>query len=228
MGKPGSIDLVNDAVTGADAERRLALSYAPADRRSGVEALFALDHRLGTIVRRAREPLLGQMRLTWWREALAALDAAPAPAEPVLTALAATVLPHGVIGAALSRLADGWEIRLTEEPLGVALRDHAVDRGRTLFEAAGVVLGAAASDPVGTAGEGWALADIVRTRPGDAHDAAALARPLLAQALGVRWSRPARALGALAHLARLDLDGTSRPGAPARVGRVLLHRLTGR
>jgi phytoene synthase len=51
-------------------ERALALSYAPASTRPGLEALFALDTALGTILKTTREPIVGQMRLTWWYEAL--------------------------------------------------------------------------------------------------------------------------------------------------------------
>jgi hypothetical protein len=37
-----------------------------------------------------------------------------------------------------------------------------------------------------------------------------------------------RPLGALALLARADLDPGSRPGSPARLARMLFHRFTGR
>ena len=70
------------------AERALALSYAAETVRPGVAALFSLDDTLGQILRTTREPLVGQMRLTWWHEALRALDGAPPPAQPVLQALA--------------------------------------------------------------------------------------------------------------------------------------------
>jgi phytoene synthase len=51
-------------------ERRLALAYAPGRARAATLGLFALDAALGNLVRAAREPLLGQMRLAWWREEL--------------------------------------------------------------------------------------------------------------------------------------------------------------
>ena len=41
---------------GAEAERTLALSYAPAAARAGVAALLALDDTLGTLLRTTREP----------------------------------------------------------------------------------------------------------------------------------------------------------------------------
>ena len=43
----------------------LAMTYAPATKRPALEALFALDDTLAGILRTTREPLVGQMRLTW-------------------------------------------------------------------------------------------------------------------------------------------------------------------
>uniref|UniRef100_UPI0034A01D0A squalene/phytoene synthase family protein n=1 Tax=Sphingomonas bacterium TaxID=1895847 RepID=UPI0034A01D0A len=62
-----------------DPERALVLSYAPADRRAGLAALLALDATLARIVWSARDPLIGQMRLTWWHGALSALDEGVVP-----------------------------------------------------------------------------------------------------------------------------------------------------
>jgi phytoene synthase len=203
---------------------QLAISYARRGRE-GIAALLDLDDRLAQIVRRASDPLVGQMRLTWWREALEALDRAPPPAEPILRALAEHVLPCGVTGTALAAVTEGWEA-LLEEPFGdEAMARHAV-RGAALFEAMAVVTGAADTSAA-EAGRGWALADLA-LHLGDAGLGArveALARPHLAAARTHRWSRAGRAIGALALLARQDLD---RAGPVTRILRLLRHRLTGR
>lgn len=212
----------------ADTERALALSYAVSGREAAT-AIFRLDDRLADILRATREPLVGQMRLTWWREALGKLDAAPPPAEHVLQALATTVLPRGVSGERLSMIVGGWE-SLLEQPLVDDALERYAARGSALFGATGTVIGAVA-DPLEIAGRGWALADLSRHLGSDqtASRARELALPLLERALNRKWSRNGRALGALAHLARLDLVRDSRrPGAPHRVWRMLRHRLTGR
>lgn len=211
-----------------DPEYALALSYA-VEGRVAAAAILALDDRLAAILRATREPLIGQMRLTWWHDALIALDTAPAPAEPLLERIAREALPAGVTGAELAAMIDGWEA-LLEQPLSeeaIARHGH---RGRALFTAIGQVTGAA-DDPVESAGEGWALADLSRhlTDADAVATARSLARKPLDHALSRRWSRKGRALGALAHLARLDLDHPgARRGAPRRVMRLLRHRLTGR
>ena len=204
----------------------LAFSYAPEHARPALVALFALDAALGDVLRTTREPMVGQMRLAWWREALQRLDTAPPPGEPVLQALASAVLPLGVTGAALGGMANGWEPLLGEVG-AAAIDDHARCRGRALFEAAAHITGSAPSDPVATAGEGWALADLAdnlsdRTRAGRTREQAAAA---FAHINGVRWSKQGRALGALALIARRGLDGPVPASFVFRLGR---FRLTGR
>lgn len=216
-----------------DPERALILTYAPASGRTALAALLALDDALGQLLRTTSQPAVGQLRLAWWREALARLDSAPPPAEPVLRGLAAELLPRGVTGASLVPIVHGWEVLVEEEALdGLALARYAAGRG-SLFVAAGAALGAG-GDPLAPGGEGWALADLAR-HLGDGEEAEAAraaAAPRLAEALGRRWTRNGRALGALAHRARMDLaapiDAPLPIGAPTRVARLLWHRISGR
>lgn len=219
--------MVNVTVTtNENPERALALSYAPADRCAALAALFALDATLGQVLRTTREPMVGQMRLAWWREALERLDSAPPPGEPVLQALAAEVLPLGVTGQSLAAMVDGWEPLLLASD-DAALFDHGALRGSSLFQAAGRLVGADANDPLASAGHAWALADLAQNlRDQDAACRAMdEAKAGLAAAGKARWSRNGRALGALAHIARLSLAG---PARPSRVIRLAWHRLTGR
>ena len=216
-----------------DPELALAITYARPHARAALGALFALDATLAGVLRTTTEPMLGQMRLTWWRDALVRLDAAPPPVEPVLEALAATVLPMGVEGAALAKMAAGWEELLEPELEDAGLLRYARERGGALFALAGRLVGA--DRPVlAPAGEGWALADLT-LHTGDealADRARGLARVRLDGAAEADWPVTARTLGALVHLARRDV--TLRPGerpakgAPRRVGRMLWHRLSGR
>src|SRR3546814_3754289 len=85
--------------------------------------------------------MLGQMRLTWWHDALTRLDAAPPPAEPVLGAVAAELLPIGVTGTDLAALVAGWEELLEPELDDEGLMRHARERGGRLFTLAGRIVG---------------------------------------------------------------------------------------
>lgn len=207
-------------------ERALAFSYLPTSAQDAVRILFSLDDLLGVVARTTRDAMVAQMRLTWWYHALAALDDAPPPAEPVLRGLSAQVLPRGVTGATLARLVTGWETLLEDEP---QLALIAEERGAVLFAAAATVIGVAV--PTAMAGEGWALADAaVHSRDaGLAARARIAARDRLAQVVDKRWPEKARALGALALLARFDVADVPPPVAgPRRVARLAWHRLTGR
>lgn len=208
-----------DGAASESPERALALSYAPAGRRAALTALFALDARLREITLVARDPMIGLMRLTWWREALERLGVAPPPAEPLLRALAAEVLPLGVDGAALSTLFEPWERVLDGDVDWAAV---ARVRGAGVFGLAAVLLGGD-DERVSVIGEAWAAVDLARDWP-----ASTIAETLFAGAYRRPWPRALRPLGALGLLARSDAAGRIAPGDPRRVGRLLLHRLTGR
>lgn len=211
----------------ADPDRRLALAYVPAEARAEVAALFALDERLARIVAATREPMLGIIRLTWWRDALAALDGAAAPDEPLLQELARAVVARAIEGAVVARLTAGWEALLDG-----AHEDHA-ERGIALFEAGARLLGDGDTRLAG-AGAGWAMADLAfhLRDPGEVERAKATARAHLASFGERSWPARLRPLTMLAALARRDAAlpaGASRPlGSPGRAGRMAWHRLTGR
>jgi len=214
----------------ADPERALAVAYAPANKRPGLSAIFALDERFGGIVSSTSEPMIGLMRLAWWREALEKLDREPAPAEPLLGLIAGEVLPHDITGAALAGIEDGWAALIDGEPDADAIARHGRARGGNLFSAAARLLGASdARLPV--AGEVWALTDLGFRHSNAQIRAAALARARqLADALPPgRWARPARPLAALFVLARKDARAKRRTQArPDRLLRMLALRLMGR
>jgi hypothetical protein len=123
-------------------DRALLLAALPSAARAPIETLFALDSRLAGIVRATREPMVGQMRLTWWHEALTKLDGAPAPAEPLLRDVQQHLLPAGVSGARLAGMIDGWEELIVADALTAETLDrHAEARGAGLA-ADGAGLGA--------------------------------------------------------------------------------------
>jgi phytoene synthase len=213
----------------ADPERALAVTYAPRPFQAGLTAIFALDERLGAIVAGTTEPLIGLMRLAWWRESLERLDSAAPPAEPLLVQLATDVLPHGATGKMLADIEDGWAALLDGgEDLVVR---HGRERGRNLFLAAGRLLGAR-DDQLGPAGETWALADLAHRHSDEGVRTEARTRAAAAARAftGVRWSTPARPLAALAALAAWDAADLAprRQGSPKRLARMLALRFFGR
>lgn len=211
---------VGDGVGVADPEVRLAIAYAPAVARPALTALWSLDARLAAILRTTTEPMIGQMRLTWWHDAVGKPGAIAG--EPVLAALAGA----GVEPVASQRIVEGWEALLDGDD-DAALKGFADGRGGGLFAAAAAAIGA--GDVMTDAGAGWALIDLARhhSRPEIRQRALALAAERLAVA-PTRWSKAARPLAMLTKLARRDLAGPEPQGSPRRIAALAALALIGR
>jgi len=211
-----------------DPDRKLALAYVPAAARSAVEALWRLDAAFAGILATGSQPLISQMRLAWWREALERLDRAPPPAEPVLQALAAHVLPK-VSGVELAAMEEGWLMLLADEALTPdELARYAALRGGLLFDYSARLL-AGPLFPVKAAGELWAMADLSRhSRRVDELQSSSFESKVMPK---TKWPVGLRPLGMLEVLARRDLERLGRkpekPGSPARMLRMIHHRLSG-
>ena len=55
-------------VRAADPDRYFASLFAPARERSYLHALYAFNHEVAHVAESVREPMLGAIRLEWWRE----------------------------------------------------------------------------------------------------------------------------------------------------------------
>lgn len=196
--------------------QRMAIAYAPASDRLRWVALFALDRRFAQIVRAAREPMLAQLRLSWWRETLAL----PAAERPVGDAVIAA-LTNWPDAAALVALADGWEGVLGEAPLdAAAFAALAGARG----EAVAAIVRERAAAMTGDAnalGYRWALADLAAhlSDPRERSTVAALHRA--APVPGGARPRALRPIAVLESLASREMAGKAhRTGllAAMRIG----------
>ena len=89
-------------------DNQLVVWLAPRYARAAVRVVLALHDRLAQIITTSREPLLGQIKLAWWRDQLVALDSGAVPPEPLLRAVAG-IIGDALTGALLSGLADEEE-----------------------------------------------------------------------------------------------------------------------
>ena len=103
-----------------DRDRYIASLFAPADRRPHLHALYAFDRELSLVPHRVHEALAGEMRLQWWRDALAGEARGDAAAHPVAAALLDTVARCGLPVEPLDALIDARALRA----LRGAVRDH--------------------------------------------------------------------------------------------------------
>lgn len=219
-------------VESLDPDRRLALSYVPRESRESLGALWSLDTLLGTALRGGGNPMIGRIKLAWWREALEALDHRPPPAEPVLQGLAAHVLPAGIPGVELAAMETGWSLLFEPELGAEPLAGYAAARGGELFRLSARLLEPGAAIDAAPAGEAWALVDLARHSSNAADRAGALAAAGQRLDRSRRWPRRLRPLAMLAALAARDVArGPGRweaPGAPGRMLRMLGVALIGR
>lgn len=156
-----------------DRERWLSILWAPADARPALIALHAHDLEQQRVVAEAREPMLAEIRLAWWREQLEALSAGKlAPPQPILRALRHDARARGADLTDLSRIEEGFLPLLTEGRLDALAMARA--RGGPLFRVAATVInGHPIANPereaATTAGTRWALARLWRGGWGQAE-----------------------------------------------------------
>jgi len=97
-----------------DARDPRIMVAVPRDRRAAIAALWAFAERLTKLLADAREPLIGQIKLAWWRDMAAMLADDPAAlpkGEPLLAELAASWAGQ----AGLDTLVDAAEAMLVAD-----------------------------------------------------------------------------------------------------------------
>ena len=191
-------------------EAELALAWSGQMVRGPLSMALQFDRRLAGIVRRTGEPMLGQMRLAWWRDALGRpVDERPR-GDAVLDGLGRHWQGRE---PALMALVDGWEVLLTAERLGPAEAD-AFGTGRGAFFAA--LAPGERPERFETAGYRWALADAAAGVSAPEERAVLIAAGLARGTAGGRVSHRMRGVAVLEALA---LRAMRRGGRPLMEGR---------
>jgi phytoene synthase len=110
-----------DALVGrVDPDRWLAARFvSDPEARSDLIALYAFNYELSRAAEVASQPLIGEMRLAWWREALGEIcEGRPVRRHPTALALAESVRRRSLPRADLEALIDGRLRELEPWPLG--------------------------------------------------------------------------------------------------------------
>ncbi|MBX3480715.1 MAG: squalene/phytoene synthase family protein [Caulobacter sp.] len=204
-----------------DPDRWLSSRFVEDARaRADLVTLYCLDNELAAVIGKVSTPLVGEMRLVWWREAIEGLMATgDTRGHPVLEGLARASLPMDTVAGLPDRYvealepADGDEALLAriDETAGVvmalaALRLHPQARVEQVADAArALVLG----------------------RTGQA-DAAAV-RDILKRGRGALAGLPPAAFPAVAHAALAGAYAKrARPGPLAKRARLTWAVMRGR
>lgn len=186
---------------------RLAIAYVSADLRAAFTVLLRFDERLAEVVGRASEPMIAQMKLAWWHDAIAREPSARPKGEPIFMALDKLASPS--LDAAFNGLLDAWGRLLAVEVWTAdILKAFACERSAAIFGS--YADWTRCTDDVAAIGEAWALADL-KQRFGARVVYDAPTQPPIVKA---RVLRP---------LSILALSVTKPSGI-----RMILHALTGR
>ncbi|HUL04757.1 MAG TPA: squalene/phytoene synthase family protein [Candidatus Acidoferrum sp.] len=176
-----------DQVRRFDRDRYLTALFAAAPVRADLIALYAFNVEVAKTRELVREPMMGLMRLQWWRDCIGEIYAGNERRHQVAQPLAAAIRRHGLERAAFERLLEARERDLEEAPPAnlPALVGYA--------DATAGSLGLLAARALGGAGEqeacavravwiAWALAGLLRAVPFHArHRRVHLPQDLLAQ-----------------------------------------------
>lgn len=210
-GMRGTLD---DKVRTADPDRWMSSRFVTdAAARADLIALYALEAELSVIPTRVTQPLLAEMRYTWWAEHLpGAFIGEPRKGHPVLEALARVVARHDLPRAPFDALIEAHIARAMGEPADIDALYVA-----PMYMAARILSPEAGAAQTASAGRAWGLSHTggERLEILTALDEANAALPGL----------PAAAFPAVAHA---TLARTTRRGPLASRARLLWATMRGR
>ena len=153
-----------------DPDRYFASLFAGDAGRRALFSLYAFNLEVAKTRETVSEPMLGRVRLQWWRDAIDGIYSGAPRNHIVVAALAGTIERHALTRARFDRLIDGREFDL-EDSQPETLDDLIAYAGATSGELTCLALEAlgvrdeAASGVGMAAGIAWALSGLLRAVP---------------------------------------------------------------
>jgi NADH dehydrogenase [ubiquinone] 1 alpha subcomplex assembly factor 6 len=148
-----------------DPDRFFSTLFAPPEQRRALVALYAFNLEISKIRETVSEPMLGHIRLQWWREALDGIYAGEPRQHAVVLALSDAVRRQDLSREFLTEMIDGRERDLDEAP------PSSLDEVVSYVSATSGALVSLALEAVGHAGDGrsvgiaYALTGLIRAIP---------------------------------------------------------------
>ena len=150
-----------------DPDRYFSSLFAPAGKRPLLFALYAFNHELARIAESVGEPLMGEIRLQWWRETIVGARDGKPRAHPVAEALAATFTRADLPAALFDAMIEARALDLSPVPFADdAARGTYLDAtsANLMRLAAHVLYGASHDDLAHHAGLAYGLAGLLRSQ----------------------------------------------------------------
>jgi phytoene synthase len=157
-----------ETVKAADPDRYLSVLYAPEEKRPALFALYAFNAEIASVRDRIREALPGEIRLQWWRDAIAQGEAGGHPlAEALLTTIGRHALPKKPFDDYLE--ARVFDLYNDPMPGRAELEGYCGETASALIQLAAMILDAdatsSAAEAAGHAGCAQAITGLIRLIP---------------------------------------------------------------
>lgn len=168
MGADSDAEYCAAQVRRYDYHRYFAAGFIPPERRRSVLAVYAFNLEIASIRELVSEPLIGQMRLQWWRDTIGEVFDGSVRGHAVARELARAIGDAGLESAPFMELLDARAFDLGEEPPEdlAALVAYARSSAGPLFRLAdGICSGEAGETAAKEAGVAWALSGLLRAAP---------------------------------------------------------------
>jgi len=171
MNKDQWLSVCSDLVYRHDRQRMMCVSVAPLEKRESLLALLAFNYEIAIIPELVSEALLGEIRLQWWRDTIAAIYDGTTPDHPVAHGLAWAIEKCALSQNLFKEYLKGRSFDLLETPPATLgeLENYAKGTAGTLNELMAEVLlvdpnlqARLAARHVGTA---WALSGLLGAIP---------------------------------------------------------------
>lgn len=169
--RAGDYAYCEDLLRRDDRDRWLASFFIPPLQRPHVHALYAFSLEIARVREITSEPLLGEIRFQWWRDAIEGQDHTGAEANPIYAALLDTLNRFSLPKYPLLELIDARLQDLYDEPIEktAALEKYAEATTASLFLLAMQVLDPEAAitglEPAKHAGIAYSLTGLLRALP---------------------------------------------------------------
>lgn len=155
----------------ADPDRYWATLFAPEGKRPYLHALHAFNYEIARVRESVREPMIGEIRLQWWRDALQGEARGDVRANPVAAAVDDTIVKFRLPRQSFVDLIDARIFDLYDDPMPTLndLEGYCGETSSSLIQLSSIVLCDGAdpgtADAAGHAGVAYAVTGLLRAFP---------------------------------------------------------------
>lgn len=160
-----------DLVRASDPDRYYATLFAPAGARPHLFALYAFSSTIARVREAASNPMAGEIRLQWWRDALQGEARGDVRANPVAAALEEAIRVNRLGRQPFVDLIDARVFDLYEDPMPRVndLEGYCGETASALFRLASLVIGngtePGGAGAAGHAGAAYGITGLLRALP---------------------------------------------------------------